>query len=145
MVSAKQMSINQQQRLIHVNKPRLLIVSDSTERLNNLKAMLGSREIEITQVASIEELIRACNIRHHIAVVDVGPEQIVKVLKVLRGSQEHAATPLLVEASRISTAPDLVGVLPQYRAMPCCHNEMVALTRYQSTPALAERNAQGIL
>jgi hypothetical protein len=83
MVSAKQMDSNQQwqqQRLIHANKPRLLIVSDSAERSNNLKAILGSREIEITQVASIEELSRACDIGHHIAVVESDRNRLSKCL-----------------------------------------------------------------
>jgi hypothetical protein len=79
------------------------------------------------------------------AVVDLGPERIVEALGVIRGSKAHAAVPLLVEAGRISTDFGLAGVLPSYRAMPCCQNEMAALARHHFTETTGRRNFSGIL
>lgn len=145
MVSANQLNTGQRLRRIPDHKPRLLLVYDSAERLNKLRAALDSIGVEITVVNAIEELRYACRVQHSIAVVDIGPDRIIPVLEALRNSCEHAAIPLLVEASRISTVLSLAGVLPRYRAMPCCESEMLLLTRNLFAEDVNGQDSRGIL
>lgn len=149
MVSVNQIGPTQRLRPAPVNKPRLLLVSDSIERLTRLRTLLESTEIEITDLLAIDELNQACRAQHCLAVIDVGPERLVEVLEALRRSAEHAAIPLLVEAGRISNDPgpavNLAGVLPSYRAMPCHQSEIVALTRNLFAGETVARNVRGIL
>jgi hypothetical protein len=145
MVSANQLNAGQRLRWIPDHKPRLLLVYDSAERLNKLRGALDSIGAEITGVNSIEELRHACRVQHCIAVVDIGPDRIIPVLDALRNSSEHTAIPVLVEASRISSALGLAGVLPRYRAMPCCENEILFLTRNQFAEDVNDYDRRGIL
>jgi hypothetical protein len=114
-----------------VSKHRLLIVTDCSDRLTGLRALLHADEVEITSAASPEELSRACQGEHDQAVVDVGPAHLPEALKILRASQGHATISVLVEASRIVAEPGLTGLLPKYRAMPCSRSDLVKLTRRQ--------------
>src|SRR5262245_20696846 len=145
MVSANQSNFGQRLRRIPDHKPRLLLVYDSAERVNKLRAALDSIDVEITSVNSIEELHYACRVQHSIAVVDIGPDLIIPVLEALRNSCEHAAIPFLVEASRVSTVLSLAGVLPRYRAMPCCESEMLLLTRNLFVKDVNGQDSKGIL
>lgn len=145
MVPANQLNFDQRLRQVKDHKPRLLLVSDSADRPNKLRAALNSTDVEITLVNSIEELRHACRVQHCIAVVDIGPDRIISVLEALRNSCEHAAIPLLVEASRISTVISLAGVLPRYRAMPCCESEIVLLTRNLFAEDVSGQDRRGIL
>lgn len=110
-------------------KTRLLLVSDEPDHLSQLRAQLNTGEVEITNAHSVEEVRRACRLPHDVAVVDVGPSQLVKVLKTLRASEGNNDISVLVDTSRLSPEPDLAGVLPTYRAMPCSHSQLVALAR----------------
>jgi CheY-like chemotaxis protein len=110
-------------------KTRLLLVSDEPDHLSQLRAQLNTGEVEITNAHSVEDVRRACRLPHDVAVVDVGPSQLVKVLKTLRASEGNNDISVLVDASRLSLEPDLAGVLPTYRAMPCSHSQLVALAR----------------
>jgi DNA-binding NtrC family response regulator len=110
-------------------KTRLLLVSDEPDHLSQLRAQLNTGEVEITNAHSVEDVRRACRLPHDVAVVDVGPSQLVKVLKTLRASKGNNDISVLVDASRLSLEPDLAGVLPTYRAMPCSHSQLVALAR----------------
>src|SRR5262249_42166569 len=125
MISATQISARRRLRLVTEQKPRLLLISDSAERLLRLRLLLSANNFEVTGVNPGDDLRKACRVQHCMAMVDVGPERIVEVLGVIRGSKAHAAIPLLVEVGRISADFGLAGVLPSYRAMPCCQNEMV--------------------
>ena len=145
MVSANEMYSNQQLRQIITYKPRLLLITDSNERLSKLRSLLNPEVFDITNVSSSEGLDRACLGQHCIAVIDVGPDRIIEVLSLLRGSKEHTMIPLLVEASRISTEQRLAGVLPQFRAMPFCHHELVTLTRFWFSELTPAQNDRGIL
>lgn len=145
MVSANQLNTDQRLRQIPDHKPRLLLVCDSADRLNKLRASLGSSNVEITGVNSIEELRYACRVQHCIAVVDIGPDRIIPALEAVRNSGEHTAIPLLVEASRIAPVLSLAGVLPRYRAMPCCENEIVLLTRNLFAEDVNLQDSRGIL
>lgn len=111
------------------SKPRLLLVSDSYDRLKSLEAGLNRDEFDITTVCSLEELVTACDDCHDMVALDVGPEQIAPMLKQIRTSASHTAAPVLVEATRLTNARSLAGSLPEYRAMPCSHKEMLALVQ----------------
>jgi DNA-binding response OmpR family regulator len=111
-----------------VNRPRILIISDSTERIPHLQAGFVSQEVEITSAVFPEEWEYVHGERHDLAVVDVGPALLEPLLENLRASKEHAEIPVLVEQSRIVAVP-LTGVLPKYRAMPCSHDELIKLAR----------------
>ena len=128
-----------------LNRPRLLIFSDCPDRLVRLSALLASGEIEITSATSLEELRHACRGGHNLAVIDVGPAYLVSVLDALRDSEGYEEIPVLVEASRLATAPGLTGVLPKYRAMPCSHVELVTLARRRISATNIRRNAKRML
>ena len=101
-----------------VSRPRILIISDSAERIPHLQTGFDSQEVEIASAVFPEEWGYVSGDRHDLAVVDVSPALLEPLLGNLRASKEHAEIPVLVEQSRIAAAP-LTGVLPKYRAMPC--------------------------
>ena len=108
-------------------KPHLLIVTDCPDRLTGLRSLLHADGVEITGAASFEELSRACLREHDLVVIDVGAARLPEVLRMLRSSVRHSSVSLLVEASRVLTEPNLTGVLPRYRAMPCSRSDLVKL------------------
>ena len=111
------------------SKTRLLLVSDSHDRLKSLEAGLNNNGFDITTVCSLEELATACNNCHDLIALDVSPEQLAPMLKQIRTSATHAMVPVLVEATRLTSDLSLVGLLPEYRAMPCSRMEMLALVQ----------------
>jgi DNA-binding NtrC family response regulator len=145
MISPAPASRKHQPYAAPVGSPRLLIVSDSAERLLKLRASLAADQIEITSAASPEELNRACRDGHDLVVIDVGPAQLTAVLTALREHDRYAQIPVLVEASRLAAEPNLAGVLPKYRAMPCSHAELIALARRRITANSARRSAKRVL
>ena len=108
-------------------KPRLLLVSDSYDRLRSLESGFNHNEFDITSVCSLEELIIACCDRHDLAALDVSPSQIEPMLRHIRTSETHTAIPVLVEVTRLTNDLTLAGLLPEYRAMPCSHTDMITL------------------
>src|SRR5919108_2034886 len=104
---------------ITVTKPRLLLVSDSAERLQALRSCVAAADFEINFACTLTELRRACRLPHDLVALDAAPSQVVKMLDLIRGSAGHAEIPVLVEYTRISNEQRLAGVLPSYRAMPC--------------------------
>ena len=115
-----------------VSRPRILIISDSSEGIPHLQAGFDSQEVEIASAVFPEEWEYVSGEKHDLAVVDVGPALLEPLLGNLRASKEHAEIPVLVEQSRIAAAP-LTGVLPKYRAMPCSHDELIKLARRRLT------------
>ena len=111
------------------NKARLLLVSDSAERLRQMRATLEYGEVELRCVCSLEELQGECATPHTLAAVDVNPAQLPAVLQMIRASLGHGEIPLLVETSRITQQPPVAGLLPHYRAMPCSLREMATLAQ----------------
>lgn len=129
---------------VAVSRPRLLIVSDSAERIPPWKAAFDPGEAEISSAVFPEEWGCVSREQHDVAVVDVGPALLEPLLKNLRASQEHAEIPLLVEQNRIAT--DIpAGVLPKYRAMPCSHDELIRLARRRITSITGHAQAKGLL
>jgi hypothetical protein len=133
MISQAAVKRAQQAYPAPAGKPRLLIVTDCPDRLSGLRASISTGGIEITGAASFEELGRACQSEHDLAVIDVGAASLPEVLRTLRSSVRHNGISLLVEASRVLTEPSLTGVLPRYRAMPCSRSDLVKLTHYLMT------------
>jgi DNA-binding response OmpR family regulator len=119
---------------VPIPKPRLLLVSDSAERLQALKSCVAAVDFEINFACSLKELRRACRQPHDLVALDAAPSRIVKMLNLIRGSAGHAEIPVLVEYTRISNDQRLAGVLPYYRAMPCSRAELhTLLSRYDAT------------
>jgi len=122
----------------------LLIISDSRDHLKQLQSSLSGNKVEITGVLSQEEISQAYGRKHDLAVVDVGPGDLSEILKSLRASKGHAEATVLVTGSRFSCEPQLAGVLPQYRAMPCTPAELIKLVRGR-TEFTAKPNRQRLL
>jgi CheY-like chemotaxis protein len=115
-----------------VNRPRILIISDSAERIPHLQAGFDSQEVEIASAVFPEEWEYISGDKHDLAVVDVSPELLEPLLGNLRASKEHAEIPVLVEQSRIAAA-SLAGVLLKHRAMPSSYDELIRLVRRRLT------------
>lgn len=128
-----------------MRKARLLIICDSADRLMKLRSPLNTGDVEITSVSSLQELEGACRSEHDLAIVDVQPARIREVLQALRANIRHAGISLLVEVSRVIDDPDLAGVLPKYRAMPCSFSELLALARWRINPANERENEHDFL
>src|SRR5215813_3275080 len=129
---------------IAVSRPRVLIISDSAERIPHLQAAFDSQEVEINCAMFPEEWNYVSGDRHDLAVVDVGPTLLEPLLRNLRAGKEHAEIPLLVDKSRIASAP-LAGVLPKYRAMPCSQDELIRLARRRLTAIAGHGRTKGLL
>jgi hypothetical protein len=112
---------------ITAHKPRLLLVSDPTERLAALKSCVAAADFEINFACTLGELQRACSQPHDLVALDAAPSRVVKMLDLIRGSAGHAEIPVLVDYTRISKDQGLAGVLPYYRAMPCNRAELHSL------------------
>ena len=134
----------QGRRPVAESRPRILIISDSTERIPHLQAAFDSQEVEITCAMFPEEWGDVSGDRYDLAVIDVGPALLEPLLGNLRASREHAEIPLLVEKSRIAMAP-MSGVLPKYRAMPCSHDELIRLASRRLTSIAGQGPAKGLL
>ncbi len=145
MVSQATVTSKSQSRRQPPGKPRLLIVCDSADRLRRLRSPLDTGEAEITCVSSLQDLDRACRSEHDLAIIDVQPARIRGVLQALRTSARHAGISLLVEASRVIDEPELAGVLPKYRAMPCGDSELLTLARWRINPDGGRRNERTLL
>jgi DNA-binding response OmpR family regulator len=122
-------TINQGRELITVDKLRVLVISDTAKRIPYLQSVFNPNEAEIACVAYPEEWGYVASGKYDLALIDVGPELLESLLKTIRANGNHAEIPLLVENSRIAEAPNIAGVLPKYRAMPCGRSEMIRLAR----------------
>ena len=129
---------------VAVSQPRILIISDSAERIPHWQSAFDSQEVEIVCAVFPEEWDYVSGDRHDLAVVDVGPALLEPLLGNLRASREHAEIPLLVEKSRIAAAP-LAGVLPKYRAMPCNHDELIRLANHRLASISGHGRERGLL
>lgn len=128
-MSAPIISHNTPLRPVPNPKSKLLLVTDSPERLKSLKANLADANFEITSACSVDELRTACRKHHDLAAVDVEAANVKPMLSTLRASAGHKAIMLLVESSKVGNDPNLAGVLPTYRAMPCNQTQMVELMK----------------
>jgi DNA-binding NtrC family response regulator len=127
-----------------VSRPRILIISDSAERIPHLQVGFNSQEVEIASAVFPEEWAYVSGAVADLAVVDVGPGLLEPLLGNLRASKELAEIPVLVEQSRIAAAP-LTGVLPKYRAMACGHDELIKLARRRLAAITGHGRTKAIL
>lgn len=67
---------------------------------------------------------------HDLAVIDVSPTKLKELLMSFRQPGKARELPLLVAAYSVSATPELLGVLPQFRAMACGPAEMRSLIRH---------------
>ena len=125
-------------------KLRLLILSDSADRLPLLRSALATKGVEVTCGQAAEWPDGVGRGGHDMAAVDVGPARLARVLKGLRASAGYGEIPVLVEASRLSSAPELAGVLPQHRAMPCSLTDLDTLAR-RGFSAVSHRGPKKVL
>ena len=109
----------------HLDKAKLLLVSDSVEQLCRLRASLNCYDMEVRGVSSLEELQSECARPHTLAAIDVNPAQLPEVLDTIRASRAHSEIPVFVENTRVNQQPPAAGLLPKYRAMPCNLNQMI--------------------
>ena len=142
---APQASRNTQILPFAFQRPRLLLVGDSPEHLQNLQSAVNQQDFEITRAASFEELARACHDSFDAIALDVAPVQLAPMLKLIRMSGSNEQVSVLVEASRLQNDLNLAGVLPRYRAMPCGKVEMVRLLRQQTDSPAAAQHPRGVL
>jgi DNA-binding response OmpR family regulator len=137
-------TVNQVEDRPVVSRPRALIISDSAERIPRLQSVLPPDEVEITSVVFPEEWGYAATGKHDLVLIDVGPELLDTLLRVLRTSG-HAEIPVLVENGRIAEVSSIAGVMPKYRAMPCGHAEMMRLVRRRLTTITSHKRAVRLL
>lgn len=138
-------SYNTPLRPVPKPKSRLLLVTDSPERLKALKAGLAEANFEITCASSVDELRSACRNHHDLAAVDVEAANVKPMLSALRASAGHKAIMLLVESSKVGNDPNLAGVLPTYRAMPCNQTQMLALMKMFNDGGRQSISNRGVL
>jgi DNA-binding response OmpR family regulator len=122
-------SVNQKGEVMTVDKPCVLVISDTAERIPHLQSVFNTSEAEIASVVYPEEWDYVATGKYDLVLIDVGPELLESLLKTFRASSGHAQIPLLVENSRVAGATNIAGVLPKYRAMPCGRGEMIRLAR----------------
>lgn len=120
------------QPVVATNKPRLLLVSDSADRLQSLKSCVAAADFDINLVCSLKELRHACCQAYDLVALDAAPTNIIEMLGLIRGSEGNGEIPVLVECTRINTDKKLAGVLPNFRAMPCNSAEIQLLLRKQN-------------
>lgn len=127
------------------DKPHVLIVSDSSERILYLQSVINPNEAEITSVTYPEEWGYAAAGKHDLALIDVGPELLESLLRTLRVSNGHSEIPVLVENSRVAEATNIAGIMPKYRAMPCGRDEMIRLARRRMTSLANHKQVKSLL
>lgn len=145
MISPDLIGNQERPRSIPSSKLRLLIITDSDERLIKLKAALNTSEVEIACAASPEEMCCGCSGGHDLVVMDVCPANLCGLLKTLRECPGCLRSPVLVEAERLVANTEMTGMLPKYRAMPCSHRDLVALSRQIIKPEDQEPRRRGLL
>jgi DNA-binding response OmpR family regulator len=126
-------------------RPKVLIVTDSSERSKTLRSMINSTTFEIETASSQEEFDAVCGHAHDLAIVDLSAAQLRIALPKLRGDVDHTDIPVLVSLNRIAGDPNITGLLPQYRAMPCSPSELAVLMQRRSHSVDEIRAARRIL
>jgi CheY-like chemotaxis protein len=139
-------AINQRgEEIMTVDKPCVLVISDTVERIPHLQSVFNPSEAEIASVVYPEEWDYVATGKYDLVLIDVGPELLESLLKTFRANSGHAEIPLLVENSRVAGATNIAGVLPRYRAMPCGRGEMIRLARRRLASITSRARAVGLL
>src|SRR5262245_50825315 len=127
-----------------VSRPRILIISDSAERIPHLQSGFDSQEVEVASAVFPAERGSVSGAGAALTVVGVGSALLAPLPGTLRASKKHSDIPVLVEQSRIAAAP-LAGVLPKYRAMACSYDELIKLARRRLTSIAGHGRAKALL
>jgi CheY-like chemotaxis protein len=124
---------------------RLLLVCDSAAGAARLRSALGVGAVEIVSARDCAELRRVCEQEYALAVIDVAPAKLLDLLRTIRANESLSRLPVFVEASAIIAEASFAGVLPQYRAMPCGYDDLVALVRQRLAPTERTSNQGKVL
>jgi hypothetical protein len=116
-------------RPVPAPKTRLLLIADSADRLQELKAGISTTDFDISTASNLKELRAVCGNHHDLAVLNVNSAQIRPMLSALRASVRHASIPVFADSARLHENQGLAGVLPTYRAMACSRAEMQMLMK----------------
>src|SRR6266511_3459507 len=101
------------------SKTRLLLVSDSHDRLKSLEAGLNNNGFDITTACSLEELATACNNCHDLIALDVSPEQIAPMLKQIRTNASSGSTPATRRGDTSCNAVEVRPLTNDFTGKPC--------------------------
>jgi hypothetical protein len=145
--------LNDQELTLRQRKPssaagkrlQLLMVADSANHLEELITALGGQGVGITAVVLPADPPDLHADLHDLAVIDVSPTKLKELLMNFRQPGKARELPLLVAARSVSAAPELLGVLPQFRAMACGPAEMRSLIRHYLNGAGENRNRRLLL
>jgi hypothetical protein len=123
---------------------RLLIVSDSDDRLQGMRSALYDETFHVTEAHTVAEVRAACREKLELAVVDAGTADVIAVLRTLRGDADCKEIPILIDINDLTAAFRKPGVLPRYRAMPCAQTDLVKLIHCYLRPR-SEPSYEGAL
>ena len=87
---APTVSHNSPIRSIPAPKTRLLLIADSVDRLEELRAGINTTDFDITTASNLKEMRAICRNHHDLAVLDISSAQIRPMLSALRANTGHA-------------------------------------------------------
>ncbi len=114
------------------DRMKVLVVTDSEDRMRVLRSLLNMSEFDLEYARTQDEVDAACGKPHDMAIVDLASAQLRVTLPKLRHSSTHDRIPVLVSSTRLEDDPNLAGLLPKYRAMPCSPIELQLLMQRRS-------------
>ncbi len=109
----------------------LMVAGSSPERMRRLRADLDAPGAKIAWRASTEEIMFALDTSYEVVIIDVEPERLANMLRVVRERTDRAVVLVLVEGGGLNTVASLAGVLPSYRAMACCYSDLINLVHWR--------------
>ena len=127
-----------------IDRLRVLVVSDSVQRVEDLQWAVDPHEVEITSVVFPEEWQYAVADQYDLALIDLDSELLESLLRSIRATHGQAEILVLVEMSRMAQAGNLAGLLPKYRAWPVGRDEMSRLARRRAVSGADRGQARGL-
>ncbi len=128
-----------------VRRPRLLLVTDSSESRQRLLGKIDLSRFDVTCADSLPQLQHRLRRAFDAVLVDVSAPLLPASLRAIRASDENRAQPVLVEFSAKEDDPSLAGLLPLHRAMPCNLQEMMRLLSRLADSPLPGRPTRNVL
>ncbi len=125
--------------------PRLLIVSDSADRLRAMRSALSAEAFQVSEASTVAEVRSACRGGLELAVVDAGAADVIAVLRALRTSAGCEQIPILVDINDLPDELRMPGVLPRYRAMPCGQTDLLKLVACYLRPERGSGKGEAML
>jgi hypothetical protein len=115
---------------------QVLAISEEQHSLDQIWQGQETAEAEVVPPSQVGSLLDQCKNEFKIIILDVVSSKIRETLQALRENPKCSQSLILVNAFRLPTGPELSGVLPMYRAMPCSLLEMQRLLE-RSLPGIA--------